>query len=420
MDGIKIVLGANYGDEGKGLVVDYFASETEAKTLVVRHSGGAQAGHTVVGPGGRHHIFHHVGAGALAGADTFLSRYFLSNPILFLQEYEALADLPGRITVSPESLLTTPYDMIYNQMLEDLRGAGRHGSCGAGVAATMVRNKRDPRLHLKCGHLAAGGKKLKARLEGVRSYYHDLFDRALADFDANAGQKLKYKSYLEDPVILADFIDDCYLYLSRVELAGAEFGGESEHDLLHKYDRLIFEGSQGLLLDQGHRNFPHVTYANTGLRNAGELISGNYLDESANIEAVYVTRCYLTRHGAGPLPNELLEKPYPRVEDRTNTHNRYQGSLRYAYLDLDQLKESIENDLAGSAPRNLDVSLAITCLDQLDDSFCYYYQGQLHTEKPQEALAVIFDVLKIKKAYLSYGPTRETVLLKSFDSVTIP
>jgi len=81
MNEANVVIGANYGDEGKGAAVDRLATEAGAQCLVVRFNGGAQAGHTVETPDGRRHVFSHFGAGSFAGARTFLSRFFVSNPI---------------------------------------------------------------------------------------------------------------------------------------------------------------------------------------------------------------------------------------------------------------------------------------------------------------------------------------------------
>lgn len=114
------VVGAGYGDEGKGLLVDALAHGRGAGTVVVRHNGGAQAGHTVTAPDGRRHVFHHVGSGSLAGAATHLSRHFVSNPAILAREIDALAALgvAPRITADEGGLVTTPWDMMVNQFVE--------------------------------------------------------------------------------------------------------------------------------------------------------------------------------------------------------------------------------------------------------------------------------------------------------------
>jgi adenylosuccinate synthase len=137
----RVVIGANFGDEGKGVLTDYFAAQAPATSLIVRFNGGAQAGHTVVTPEGQRHVFGHIGAGSLCGAATFLSHYFVCNSLLFLREYEALGrlGLTPTVWVDPRAPVTTPYDILINQLLENARGAARHGSCGVGFGETWER-----------------------------------------------------------------------------------------------------------------------------------------------------------------------------------------------------------------------------------------------------------------------------------------
>ena len=102
------------------------------------------------------------------------------------------------------------------------------------------------------------------------------------------------------------------------------------------------------MLHQNYKYFPHVTPSNTGIENVIELLYDEFNDEetrqAVDIEAIYITRSYLTRHGAGPMPDELKDKPYEKIEDLTNIPNRYQGTLRFGLLNLDLLKENIEAD----------------------------------------------------------------------------
>ncbi len=88
----QVVIGAQFGDEGKGRLIDHYATLAGGDSIVIRFNGGAQAGHTVVTPEGQRHIFSHVGSGAFAGAATFLSRFFVANPILLLKEMKRLAE----------------------------------------------------------------------------------------------------------------------------------------------------------------------------------------------------------------------------------------------------------------------------------------------------------------------------------------
>ena len=119
-----------------------YAAAVGCDGIVVRFNGGAQAGHTVVTPEGRRHVFSHIGSGTFAGAATFLSRFFVSHPLLFLKEWEVLAAQGVRpvVYVDPDSPVTTPYDMMINQIIEQEQGAARHGSCGLGFGETLERN----------------------------------------------------------------------------------------------------------------------------------------------------------------------------------------------------------------------------------------------------------------------------------------
>ena len=130
------VIGANFGDEGKGAVTAHLVGAAPATSIVGRFNGGAQAGHTVVTPR-RRHVFHHFGSGTLAGAASFLSRHFIVNPFLWEKERDELGH--AELLVDPSAMLTTPFDMLLNQVAERKRGDGRHGSCGIGINETVTR-----------------------------------------------------------------------------------------------------------------------------------------------------------------------------------------------------------------------------------------------------------------------------------------
>ena len=162
MKDIKIVIGANFGDEGKGLMVDYFSQKPNS--IVVCSNGGAQRGHTVTTPNGIRHIFHHFGSGVLNQASTYLSEDFIVNPIIFKQEYDELMNLnyvPNNIYINQNCIVTTPFDMMANQIIEESRGKNKHGSCGLGIFETIKRNK-------------AGVIDLDY---GIRDYYKDQFKK---------------------------------------------------------------------------------------------------------------------------------------------------------------------------------------------------------------------------------------------------
>lgn len=398
-DAVKVIIGANYGDEGKGLMTDYFAARHGAKGIVVRFNGGAQAGHTVVTPQGRRHVFGHIGAGTFAGADTFLSRHFVCNPSLFAKEVLALAGLTvlPNIYVDGRALVTTPYDMMINQFAEQHRKDARHGSCGVGFGETIERCE-DDYFALTVFDLLEP-ELVMAKLVAIRSNYMLSRMGALGI----PGMWRDNLRLITSDAVVVNYLEDCAKFLMHVRLATP--------DILTRYDSVIMEGAQGLLLDQKRGHFPHVTRSHTGVLNALDVASEAGL---GRLDVVYVTRAYLTRHGAGPLPGECC-KPYDGIYDQTNAPNDFQGALRFAHLDLDELVGRIKNDFMDAAMVPATMNLAVTCLDQVGFDVFYYQDDILHKTTPLGLLRAI--ELKIKPAtlYSSYGAVRDCVVETSIN-----
>jgi hypothetical protein len=123
----------------------------------------------------------------------------------------------------------------------------------------------------------------------------------------------------------------------------------------------------------------------------------------------------MTRHGAGPMPNEIIgrSKPYKMIEEKTNVPNRFQDHMRYGFLDLDVLSLSIKNDLDKNKSKKVSIipALSVTCIDQvfLEGRVKYYHHGQLHSNEVNKFLNDIFEVNKIGSGFISRGPTRKTI-----------
>lgn len=350
------VIGANYGDEGKGLIVDYVAADTPGDKVVVRFNGGAQAGHTVVTPEGKRHVFSHFGSGTLAGASTYLAKHFVCNPLLFWKESDHLRELGCLPTIAadPRCLVTTPYDMMLNQAVEEKRGAKRHGSVGVGFGETIERNIY-PSFQLWKSDLADREKVVK-RLRLIRDQWIPTRCRALGI------PPLNRKEHRLSDELLEKTADACVAFERAVGTAGAEFLERKS---------VIFEGAQGLCLDMNSKNFPHVTRSNTGLTNVVPLARALGL----SLKVIHATRCYLTKHGAGPLPGEYV--PDPPIADETNVDHPYQGVFRFGELDISSLKARIAVDLA-LAPGAESV-IALTCTDHVTPVVVAKLKAQLGT-----------------------------------------
>jgi adenylosuccinate synthase len=387
------VIGAGFGDEGKGRMVDSIVAANGPDTLVIRYNGGAQAGHTVVTPDGRRHVFSHIGSGAFLGAETFLSRDFVVNPLLFRREMSELAPklstLP-RITVDPRAIVTTPYDMMINEAVEDARGKARHGSVGVGFGETVERNLRTS-YALTVSDLSDADR-VRGILDRIRTEW--VASRCLALGYPQAAASIE--GLLASEQIRDRWIEDAKTFIGSVRVADAmaDLNGRA----------VVFEGAQGLMLDQDFGWFPHVTRSNTGLRNLMPLMTEAGIDD---LRVYHMTRAYLTRHGAGPLPGETDGPPYPGIVDETNRPHRYQGSLRFADLDVDLMARFIARDLAdASGSVRLSRAVVVTCLDQVDQSFRWIANGNRINGDPQALLDGIATMLDVD-VIAGYGPTRK-------------
>lgn len=343
MKNVKVVIGANFGDEGKGQLTDYFANKSD-NAIVVLHNGGPQRGHTVVTPEGYRHVFRHFGAGTYTGAATYIAEEFVVNPILFRQEYEKLAKhgIVPQVYINPNCKLTTIYDMLINQVLEADRGTLKHGSCGVGVFETLYRNQNgiDFKNTFEYNPLAMTvGEFVKMNALGQLDFLNVIRKEYVPKrFDIFGLKNIaaEFLKVLSSDNVLINFIDD-FNFMIKHSMAAKD-------DILLDYDTVIFENGQGLLLDQyNDAYFPHLTPSNTGLKNPTNIL--NKLDYRGQVEACYVTRTYMTRHGVGRFDTECAKSMInPTMIDITNVPNPFQDSLRYGMLNLSDLKIRIMED----------------------------------------------------------------------------
>lgn len=390
------VIGANYGDEAKGAWVDRFVgrhgADAARDTLVVRANSGAQAGHTVVTPDGRRHVFSHVGSGAFQGATTFLSRFFVAAPELLLRELEHLARLGvrPRIVVDGRALLTTPYDVLINHAVEMARGAGRHGSCGVGFGEAIERAEKG--FGLTVADLARPHA-LARRLEEIRTIWtpHRLATLGVTRIHPDA------QAAIDHDDVIPIFLERAQAFLETVTVG--------DDDVLRRADSVIFENAQGLALDQTFGAFPHVTRSNTGLANIVALARETGIEA---IDAVYASRTYLTRHGAGPLPHEGPLEGFA-IADPTNQPNDWQGTLRFAPLDIDRLVDRIRRDQASVAGLGVAVTpnFVLSCLDQAPETLPIILGGR-REEIARDALAgQIATAIGAVQSATAHGPGRD-------------
>jgi adenylosuccinate synthase len=182
----------------------------------------------------------------------------------------------------------------------------------------------------------------------------------------------------------------------------------------HKQE-MIVEGAQGLMLDEFLGQFPHVTRSVTGLSSS---IAAAFECGYTTVQPVYVTRSYLTRHGNGPLSNDGEVISNHKLNDLTNVENKWQGAIRYAPLNLDELKRFIELDyIRGQASAHVTgTTLAapiifLTCMDQLSKYVQVQIKGTLEIIPSHMLPSLISTHLKLKVPFISYGPSAADVQL---------
>lgn len=355
------VIGANYGDEGKGRVVDNIVKYAN-KPLVVRFSGSNNAAHTVYLDENTSNVFHLMGSGSLRGAPTYLSKHVsvdlvsLNNELTkFIEKY----NFNSYIYIDPRCNVVLPYDVALNRAKEVLRGNSLHGSTGNGLNESIVRNEIYP---IKVGTLEDSFNLFRLS--------HQRFSKEIEIYYTSLSGDLKdFVDFLLDSGNIASVYNKI---LSSLKHNCIEVTIPSLHE-----HSCIFEGSQGLLLDEYSPNYPHITRARTGAHNLIDII------REFNItidEICYVSRVYLSRHGEDKnfICNKQIQR-YFDIIDKTNIKNDWQGSMKYDFLNLDELSERVNIDynmFKNHSPETT-CKIALTCLDQcVNNEAPVIYEGE--------------------------------------------
>lgn len=360
------VIGKNFGDEGKGLVTASLSLSAQ-NSLIVKHNGGAQAGHTVENEQtGKRFIHHQIASGAEYGAVTLLSETFCPDLYQLKSEIGNFKKLFGFIPkiYSEENVcITTIDDVLLNMAVETLRADNRHGSCGMGI--NECRNRINSGYALTVRDIANHNTDWIFRK--LRTFRHNhTFNRlqALCGHSAN-----RYTDLLSNENVLINFAEEIKKNVSLIKPVNAD------KVWLESFDKVIFESGQGLLLDEDYLKYaPHLTTSKTGLTNIVAFLSKRNIPLN---EVIYVARTYVTRHGAGPLPYECNRNDLTGVgTDFTNEPNEWQGIIRYAkYESIASFLEPVNQDInIIKSNQNITLSLAITHLDETQGKL--YFDNQ--------------------------------------------
>jgi adenylosuccinate synthase len=402
------IIGCQWGDEGKGKVLDVLAPDFD---YVVRYQGGANAGHTVIVEDEKY-VFHLIPSGILydhitcvIGNGTVIDILTLCKEIETL--FERGIDIAGRLKISNHAHVVMPYHKLLDEAREEAKGTKKIGTTKRGIGPCYADK------------VARVGIRIEDLYDEER--FEVLLRRNLIEKNAvleRYGKKTQdyeniRKAYIMAAALIRSCVTDTQTLLQRAHKAGK---------------RILFEGAQGVMLDIDHGTYPYVTSSNTG---AGNVANGAGLPSEATGRILGIVKAYTTRVGEGPFPTEQLSSVGEFLQKEGKEFGATTGRpRRCGWLDLVQLKYAVE--LSGAK------DIVLTKLDVLgglgwikaainygragwEDSSPQYasfkgfdkLSGNAWKELPLEAkqyINYIEDFLGVRVLYVSVGPERNALI----------
>jgi adenylosuccinate synthase len=331
-----VIVGAQWGDEGKGKIVDLL---TEKVDCVVRFQGGNNAGHTLV-VDGQKTVLHLVPSGILhAHVTCLIGNGVVLDPEVLLQEIELLAHRglltnASRLRISDAAHVIMPFHKQLDRLREEKMGAGKIGTTGHGIGPCY--EDKIGRRGIRLGELLYPDD-LKEKLQGLINYYNELlpalYKSEKIDFATVYDQALSWGERLKP------YIENTSVLIGK---------------LMKQNKMLLFEGAQGTSLDIDHGTFPFVTSSNTV---AGGACSGAGVGPTAIESVLGITKAYATRVGSGPFPSELFDEVGQGLQVRGKEFGATTGRpRRCGWLDLVALRHATRvNGLTGLIMTKIDV-----------------------------------------------------------------
>lgn len=330
-----VVIGAQWGDEGKGKIVDLL---TENAAAVVRFQGGHNAGHTLV-INGRKTVLHLIPSGILrAGVSCLIGNGVVLSPTALLAEIDGLeaqgVEVMTRLHISEACPLILPYHIALDQAREKARGERAIGTTGRGIGPAY--EDKVARRAVRLG---------------------DLFHRQR--FAAKLGEVLDFHNFVlqhyfqVEPVDFQQVLDETLAMAERLRPLAADV---TEQLSVHRArgDNMLFEGAQGAMLDIDHGTYPYVTSSNT---TAGGAATGTGVGPRDLDYVLGITKAYTTRVGSGPFPTELFDATGDYLVERGHEFGATTGRRRRCgWFDAVALRRSIvNNSMSGLCVTKLDV-----------------------------------------------------------------
>ena len=360
-----VVIGAQWGDEGKGKVVDIITPQVN---VVVRFQGGNNAGHTVV-VGREKYVLHTIPSGILHnGCRCVIGCGVVIDPGSLIEEMESLVQrgvtLDGNLYISKNAHLIMPYHPALDRASEAKLGARRIGTTGKGVGPAYV--DKAARVGIRMADLLDERlfrEKLEFNLAQKNRLLREIYDAQTFTVDEILNQYLRYAGWL------APYITDTALLL---------------HKWIESGYSVLFEGAQATMLDLDHGTYPYITASST---TAGGAATGTGVPPTKIHGVLGVSKAYTTRVGAGPFPTEMSGKLAETIRARGKEYGATTGRpRRCGWFDAVVLRYAVRINGCDT--------IALTKIDVLDQcetvKVCtgYRWRGDVVTDFPEEETAL--------------------------------
>jgi adenylosuccinate synthase len=348
-----VVLGTQWGDEGKGKIVDLLTEDADA---VVRYQGGHNAGHTLI-INDEKTVLHLIPSGILRdGVKCYIGNGVVIEPEALIKEIKNLelsgVDVQSRLYISKAAPVIMPYHIKLDQLREIKKGKEAIGTTGRGIGPAY--EDKVARRGIRIGDLL-DAELLKQKLEKVLDYHNFVIE------NYHQSEPLDFNEVYQKALQQAEFIKGMCIDVT----------GEL-HNHLENGEKLLMEGAQGSLLDIDHGTYPFVTSSNT---TAGSAATGSGLGATHIDYVLGITKAYTTRVGSGPFPTELFDEDGAELAKRGVEFGATTGRpRRCGWLDLVALKRAVQvNGVTGLCVTKLDVLDSFktikVCTSYGDDSF---------------------------------------------------
>ncbi|WP_027626093.1 adenylosuccinate synthase [Clostridium lundense] len=378
-----IVLGAQWGDEGKGKMTDYLAEKAE---VVVRYQGGNNAGHTVE-VGDKQYKLHLIPSGILYGNKlNVIGNGVVLDPKALFEEIEYLRDLgveitPNNLVISDRTQLIMPYHKVLDGIKERARGKKDIGTTGKGIGPCYTDKMERSGIRV-CDlmHKEVFEEKLRDNIQDKNNIINKIYGEEELNFDSI------YNEYMDYAEKMKPFVRETSVIV---------------YDKIKEGKEVLFEGAQGTLLDIDYGTYPYVTSSNTI---AGGVCTGAGIGPTMITNAVGIAKAYTTRVGKGPFPTELLDETGDWIREKGHEYGVTTGrARRCGWLDLVILKTAARvSGLTSFAVTKIDT---LAGLDKLKVCVGYKFEGKVIDYVP----ASLEDLAKCQPIYEEFDGWDESI-----------